>query len=111
MGPARRRRGLPRAPRKLVQRRAAEAFAALARRGLAVEPQLHAALAAPELRLRWGAVYALSLVGAPPRAALPTLLDVIGLDDGDLRWAAADLIKQLAAREREAVVGSLLAAA
>ena len=98
-------------PHKLVQRRAAETFAALARRGVEVEAALRAALAAPELRRRWGAVYALSLIGPLPPAALPTLLDVLGVDDGDLRWAAGDLIKQLAARERSSVVAALLAVA
>jgi HEAT repeat protein len=98
-------------PRKLIQRRAAEAFASLAQRGVAVEGPLHAALADSDLRLRWGVTYALSRVGAVPVAALPTLLEVIGLDDGDLRWAAAELIKQLAATEREPVVARLLAAA
>ena len=96
-------------PHKLVQRRAAEAFAALARRGVPVEPHLRVALAARRsCAVRWGAVYALSLIGPLPRAALPTLLEVIGLDDGDLRWAAADLLEQLAARERPAVVAGLL---
>lgn len=96
---------------KLVQRRAAEAFATLVRRGLPVEERLHAALAAPEPRRRWGGVYTLSLIGPLPCEVLPILLDVIGLDDGDLRWAAADLIKQLAATDRDAVVARLLAAA
>ncbi len=97
--------------RKLVQRRAAEAFAALAGRGVEVGDRLRAALGAPDLRLRWGAAYALSLVGPLPLEALPTLLDVMGLDDGDLRWAAADLVKQLAATDRGSVVARLLAAA
>jgi len=94
--------------RKPVQRRAAEAFAALAARGVEVGARLHAALAAPELRRRWGAAYALSLVGAVPLAALATLLEVLGSDDGDLRWAAADLLKRLAATERPVVVTALL---
>ncbi len=96
---------------KRVQRRAAEAAAALARRGVPIAPQLEDALRASELRLRWGAAYALSLIGPPPLAALPTLLEVIALPDGDLRWAAADLLKQLAASERPMVLGQLLAAA
>ena len=46
-----------------------------------------------------------------PLEALPVLLDVMGLDDGDLRWAAAELVKQLAAADRDAVCAHLLAAA
>jgi len=97
--------------RKLVQRRAAEAFAALSERGVRVGGPLKAALDDPDVRLRWGAAYALSLVGPVPLTALPTLLEVMGLDDGDLRWAAADLLKQLANRERAPVVARVLAAA
>ena len=97
--------------RKLVQRRAAEALAALAGRGLEVEPMLRAALTAHDLRARWGAAYALSLLQRLPFEALPTLLEVVGVDDGDLRWAASELIKQLAAVDRERVVAALLATA
>lgn len=96
---------------KLVQRRAAEAFAALAGRGVGVGERLRAALDARDIRLRWGAAYALSLIGPLPLDALPTLLDVMALDDGDLRWAAAELVKRLAATDRAAVVQRLLAAA
>src|SRR5262245_41317743 len=96
--------------RKLVQRRAAEAFAALAGRGVAVEDRIRAALAAGDLSLRWGAAYALAVMRRLPLDALPTLLDVMALDDGDLRWAAADLLKRLAESERTAVIPPLLAA-
>jgi HEAT repeat protein len=96
---------------KRVQRRAAEAFALLASRGVEVGDRLRAALDAHDVHLRWGAAYALSLSGPLPLAALPTLLDVMALDDGDLRWAGADLVKQLAAADRIPVVRQLLAAA
>jgi HEAT repeat protein len=97
--------------RKLVQRRAAEAFEALAGRGIEIEGLLQAALQAPDVRLRWGAAYALSRIGRLPLEALPTLVDVMGLEDGDLRWAASELLKQLAAGARPRVVASLLATA
>jgi hypothetical protein len=96
---------------KLVQRRAAEAFGALAARGVEVEDWLRAALDAGDLRQRWGAAYAWSLVGGLPADALPTLLAVMGADDGDLRWAAADLVKLLAHTAHAAVVARLLEAA
>jgi HEAT repeat protein len=98
-------------PSKPVQRAAAEAFAALAARGVEVGGRLGAVLAAPDLRWRWGAAYALSLLGAVPLAALPTLLEVLGSDDGDLRWAAAEVLKRLAAVDRATVLAALLAAA
>lgn len=97
--------------RKLVQRRAAEAFQALTARGVDVESHLRAALDAADIRLRWGAAYALALIRRLPPEALPVLLEVMGLDDGDLRWAAADLLKQLAAADRGVVSAHLLAAA
>jgi HEAT repeat protein len=96
---------------KLVQRRTAEAFAVLAARGIDVGRWLHPALAAVDMHRRWGAVYALSLVGPLPVAAVPTLVEIIGTPDGDLRWAAADLLKGIAARQRAAVVAALIDAA
>lgn len=98
-------------PSKLVQRRAAEAFAALAARGVDVRPWLDQAAAVSDLRGRWGALYAVSLIGPVPPHAVPTLLEVIGLGDGDLRWAAAELLKRRAAVDRQAVVGALVTAA
>jgi len=50
--------------RKAVQRPAAEAFAVLGERGVAV----------------------------PPQALLPVLVETLGVDDGDLRWAAATVL-------------------
>lgn len=96
---------------KLVQRRAAEAFAELVRRGVNIGDRLAGALDVDDLRLRWGAVYALSRIGPLTLKALPTLLDVIGLDDGDMRWAASELIKGLADSARPTVVDRLLEAA
>src|SRR5436853_540472 len=57
--------------RKLVQRRAAEAFAELDRRGTPVHAVLTASLGSAAARRRWGAAYALSLLGPPPPETLP----------------------------------------
>ena len=95
------------AGRKAVERPAAEAFAALAARGAPVDEVLLAALASPLPRRRWGAAFALSLAGDPPAATLPVLLETLGADDGDLRWAAAGIVVRL--RDRAALVGSLRA--
>jgi HEAT repeat protein len=95
--------------RKRVQRRAAEVCAALARGGWPIADLLDHALAAPALRLRWGAAYALSLLGPVPAAAQSTLLELLGDSDGDLRWAAAELLKRLAASRRLQVVAQLIA--
>ena len=96
------------AGRKAVERPAAEAFAALAARGVPVDEILLGALASPFPRRRWGAAFALSLAGDPPAASLPVLLETLGADDGDLRWAAAGIVVRLQ-HERAALVESLRA--
>src|SRR5207245_10762758 len=95
------------AGRKAVERPAAEAFAALAARGVPVDEILRAALASPLARRRWGAAFALSLAGDPPAATLPVLLETLGADDGDLRWAAASIVLRLS--DRAALIESLRA--
>jgi HEAT repeat protein len=80
------------AAEKVVQRRAAEAFAALAERGVDVGERLLAALLSADKRRRWGSVFALSQLGEPPAQALPVLFDFLGSDDGDIRWAAAEIL-------------------
>lgn len=85
------------ASEKVVQRRAAEAFAALNERGVAVEPILLACLDSQNRRQRWGAAYALSLLGPPAAAVIPALLDALQDDDGDVRWAALDILVRMKA--------------
>jgi HEAT repeat protein len=91
--------------RKAVQRPAADVLAALAAGDPRVRPLLDEALAAPSLGRRWGAVYALSRAGAPmPAGALGVLVEVLGLADGDMRWAAAAIIVAMGAQAVEALV-------
>jgi len=78
--------------RKLIQRRAAETFAALGARGSNVRDVLLRALASDAPRQRWSAAYALSLLGEAPPVTLPTLLEALGSDDGDVRWAAGNIL-------------------
>ena len=73
------------AGRKAVERPAAEAFAALAARGVPVDEILRAALASPLPRRRWGAAFALSLAGDPPAASLPVPLVLQAHDDARRR--------------------------
>jgi HEAT repeat protein len=91
--------------RKAVERRAAEAFAALRVRGVAVDDVLDAALASPAPRRRWGAAFALALGADPPPRTLPVLLEALGMDDGDVRWAAAGIVARMT--DRDAVVRAL----
>ena len=60
--------------------------------GIAVHEAIAPVLAAPALRTRFGAAYALSLLGPSPPGCIPVLLEALGADDGDLRWAAATLL-------------------
>jgi HEAT repeat protein len=78
--------------KKVVQRRAAEALAALEAAGTPVRAAIEPLLAAPALRTRFGAAYALSRLGPTPASCVPVLLDALGTDDGDLRWAAATIL-------------------
>jgi HEAT repeat protein len=91
---------------KAVQRPAADACGVLAERGIPVEPLLTAALGAADPRLRFGAAYAIARFAAPSPTTLPALLSALALDDGDIRWAAADLICRT--EPRNAVVEGLL---
>lgn len=77
---------------KASQRRAADEFVSLAARGIAVEAALHAALVSGCARQRWGAAFTLARLGSLPRGAIPVLLEALGMPDGDVRWAAADIL-------------------
>ena len=76
-------------PVKRLQRRAAEALAALDSAGVVIRPSLEARLEGGSFSGRWGAAYALARAGDPPEAVLPVLLEAMAATDGDLRWAAA----------------------
>jgi len=80
------------APEKVIQRQAAAAFAALAARGVEVAPVLIRTLQSDLPARRWGAAYTCSLLGPLPAQAIPVLLATLGCDDGDVRWAAADIL-------------------
>jgi HEAT repeat protein len=83
------------APTKAEQRRAAEVLAGLARAGQDVGPLLERGLGDGLPRRRWGTAYACSVMGVMPPACFPILLEALGSDDGDVRWAAATIIRSL----------------
>ncbi len=81
---------------KAEQRRAAEALAATARHDPRITERLRGSLRAGSARARWGAAYALGLLcDALDPAALPSLAEALSNRDGDVRWAAAELIVRL----------------
>ena len=97
------------APSKSVQRRAADAFAALAPRDERVPRILRTVLSGNDLRARWTAAYTLArLGGEQAHHAADGLFAALANDDGDVRWAASGLIVQLGEERREAVVTRLI---
>lgn len=97
---------------KTVQRSAASALAGLA----AIEPEVAAALRktveSNDARARWAAVYTLGLLrGALELKVLPALIEALGNGDGDVRWAASELIVRLGREYPREVRRELLALA
>jgi HEAT repeat protein len=89
--------GLLASERRSEQRCAAEAIARLVADHAAVSAALRAALVAPTQRTRWGAAFALARSPLPLDPALwPAVREAMALDDGDQRWAAAELAARLA---------------
>jgi hypothetical protein len=86
--------------RKAVQRTAAQVLALWSRTTADVASRLRALLRDEPLRHRFGAAFALAKLGPDP-AMMPVLLETLGEADGDMRWAAATLVVDLA-RERPA---------
>lgn len=84
-------------PSRTRQRRAADALGPLVPHAPALAKALRAALSALEPRLRWGAAYTLGHALRPPTADLwPAVRETLSLEDGDQRWAAAELTCELA---------------
>jgi HEAT repeat protein len=102
------------ANRKVLQRRAAEALAALSLHDPRVLEKTRAMLSHHDSRARWGAAYALGLLNlddALDLRAMPALVEAIASSDGDVRWAAAELIVRLGKAHRDTVSRQLLALA
>ena len=89
-------------PSRTRQRRAADALSSLAPDAPALADALQAALGALDPRLRWGAAYTIGRAIDPPAANLwPAVRETLALEDGDQRWAAAELTCKLARHHRE----------
>lgn len=100
------------ANRKIIQRRAAETLAGLAKRDTRIVEKVRDALGGTDSRMRWGAAYALGLIDdALDLSAMPTLVEVLASSDGDVRWAAAELVVRLGKENHNAVGKQLLALA
>ncbi|HUY27666.1 MAG TPA: HEAT repeat domain-containing protein [Candidatus Binataceae bacterium] len=98
---------------KAVGRRAAEAAALVAAHDPRIAPAIRALLEESSPRARFGAAYALGLIGGAQfdlRAA-DALYQALGDADGDVRWAAHDLILRLGGAHPPQVRSGLLALA
>ena len=84
-------------PSRTRQRRTADVCAHLAPAAPELQRALESALGALDPRLRWGAAYTLGHTEHPPSARLwPAVRETLSLEDGDQRWAAAELTCALA---------------
>jgi HEAT repeat protein len=95
--------------RKLIQRRAADALAAAANHDPGVVAALREALESANPRRRWGAAYTLGVIGdALDLRTQKALLEALSNPDGDVRWAAAELIVRLGAENPDVVRRGLI---
>jgi HEAT repeat protein len=95
---------------KGVQRRAAGVIAAAGAASPALALRLRALLDAQSAPTRWAAAYALGLIdGALDLDACEALLEALAQPDGDVRWAALDLVVRLGRLHPEAIRRRLLA--
>lgn len=92
--------------RRSEQRLAADAISPLVGSTPRIAAALRAALASPRQRLRWGAAYTLGQSGDMTPAMWPAVVEALARDDGDQRWAAAELACKLARTSGE-VLASL----
>ena len=96
---------------KTIRRRAADALAAIARRDSRILATLRAALHHADRQTRFGAAYALGASGdgALTIDAAHPLYDALGDRDGDVRWAAAELVVRLGRAHPVEIPAGLLA--
>ncbi|MBV8135682.1 MAG: HEAT repeat domain-containing protein [Deltaproteobacteria bacterium] len=96
---------------KTVRRRAADALAAIARRDPTIVAAIRPGLRSDNHRIRFGAAYALGAVGeeALTLDTAAALCEALGSSDGDLRWAAAELMVRLGRTHPKEIREELLA--
>jgi HEAT repeat protein len=95
---------------KGIQRRAAGVIATAGAGNPMVVTRLRALLEAPSAAARWAAAYALGLIdGALDLRACQPLFEAMAKADGDVRWAALELVVKLGRRHPDVIRGRLLA--
>jgi HEAT repeat protein len=95
---------------KTIQRRAIDELVGIAAAGdpIVIE-KLRESIAGSDRRVRWAAAYALGQIGAGAFAmdSADVLCEAMGDDDGDIRWAATNLMVRLG-RENLVEIGARL---
>jgi HEAT repeat protein len=96
---------------KTVRRRAADALAAVARYDPAIVAAIRPGLRSANHRIRFGTAYVLGAVGdeALTLDTVAALCEALGSSDGDLRWAAAELMVRLGRAHPKEIREELLA--
>jgi HEAT repeat protein len=96
---------------KIVQRRAIDELVAIAASGdPAVVQKLRESVFSADRRVRWAAAYALAQIGAAAFAmdSADALCEAMADDDGDIRWAATNLMVRLGRENLEEIGRRLL---
>ncbi|HTR61656.1 MAG TPA: HEAT repeat domain-containing protein [Candidatus Binataceae bacterium] len=94
---------------KTIRRRAADALGAIGRHNSNIVALIRPGLNGASPRIRFGTAYALGTIdGALDLDAAPALCEALGDSDGDVRWAAAELIVRLGPRDPHRVRNDLL---
>jgi len=97
--------------RKTVQRRAIDELVAIAGSGNpVVTEKLREAIASANRRVRWAGAFALGQIGAGAFAmeCADALWEAMSDDDGDVRWAATDLMVRLGRENLQQIRARLL---
>jgi hypothetical protein len=81
-------------PSRALRRRAAGALATGLARGVG-EEALAGAMNDRDPERRWGAVFAAAKAGRSDTATYEGALEALAADDGDVRWAAAEIVRRL----------------
>lgn len=93
---------------KKIQRAAAAILVRLAPRQADIVERLTCRLTDPDAQVRWAAAFTLCELAQPGLAALPVLMENLGHQESDLRWAAETAVQRLAGRHPQEVVGAVL---
>ena len=93
---------------KKIQRGAAAVLIRFASRQPEIVAALTQKLTDPDTRARWTAAFTLSQLDLPSPSPLPVLIENLGHQASDLRWAAATAVLQLARHHAQDVIPALI---